>query len=116
MADVWRPTVIEGGKGSILLPRDPDWLWELKIGDVFFCKKKDTPIFLQLFIVTSKMEEDENRFMRLENPENPTQYLAVDTRDFSRAFLYHMTVPGVIDDGGSNPVEEQSGMDGSITT
>lgn len=106
MSKDWSPRIIEGGKGGILLPTDPDWLWDIPVGTVFFCKKKDTPIFLQLFIVTAKKEEDNRRFMRLENPENPEQHLSVDTKDFSRSFTYHMTLAGV-EDGSSDSLPEE---------
>lgn len=106
MSEGWQPKIIEGGKGSILLPTDKDWLWEMNVGDVFFCKKKGVPIFLQLYIVTAKLEEDGRRFMRLENPENPAQFVPVDTKDFSREHSYHMMLRGV-DDGHGDPIPEE---------
>lgn len=113
MDNVWKPKLITGGKDSGIMIPNPDWLWDLSLGDVFFCKtnKPQTPSFvLQVWQIAAKLEQNGNRMMRLENPENPDMHFPVDTREFSREFKFHMLVAGVTEDGPGNPVEE-SGVD-----
>lgn len=101
MSETWKPRLITGGKE--IIPPSQDWLWDLDIGTVFFCKSKKTPILLHIYVITAKLEQNGNRMMRLENPENPEQYIPVDTRDFSREYTFHMRLEATVD-GPSNSV------------
>lgn len=106
MTEVWTPKIITGGKTA---DTPTDWLWDLNLGDVFFCKTKESPVGLQLFQIAAKLEQNNNRMMRLENPEMEDQHIAVDTREFSKRFIFHMLLDGVTDGDGSTV--EESRMD-----
>lgn len=107
MDNVWKPKIIAGGKDNGILIPNPDWLWELNVGDVFFCKNKKQPSFvLQLFRIAAKIEQNGNRVMRLENPEKDDQYFPVDTRDFSKEFSFHVLVDGVTSGTGDSMEKE----------